>query len=134
MYGRHQPSSASLLSSCLESHATAIRRPDGWTPDTAHGTTEAAMSHLNVTTVRCEALFASALQRSQSPTPTQVRQAIMWTVRDLGSQGCAERVAQEFGDHPETAVARMRWARQLVAEAFAPARRDQTRHAYPLAA
>ncbi len=92
------------------------------------------MSHLNVTTVRCEALFASALQRSQSPTPTQVRQAIMWTVRDLGSQGCAERVAQEFGDHPETAVARMRWARQLVAEAFAPARRDQTRHAYPLAA
>src|SRR6266511_3167169 len=85
------------------------------------------MSHLNVTTVRCEALLASALQRSQSPTPTQVRQAIMWTVRDLGSQGCAERVAQEFGDHPETAVARMRWARQLVAEAFAPALRELIR-------
>jgi hypothetical protein len=83
-----------------------------------------AMSRLDVNSVRCEALFASALQRSQSPTPTQVRQAITAVVRDLGSRGCAAWVAQEFGDHPETAVVRMRWARQLVAEAFqvAPAR------------
>jgi len=28
-------------------------------------------------------------------------------------------VAQEFGDHPETAVIRMRWARSVVREAFA---------------
>jgi hypothetical protein len=28
-------------------------------------------------------------------------------------------VAQEFGDHPETAVIRMRWARAVVLEAFA---------------
>jgi hypothetical protein len=28
-------------------------------------------------------------------------------------------VAQEFGDHPETAVARMCWARRMVAEVYA---------------
>jgi hypothetical protein len=27
-------------------------------------------------------------------------------------------VAQEFGDHPETAVMRMRWARQVAGQAF----------------
>jgi hypothetical protein len=79
------------------------------------------MSRLDVNTVRSEALFASALQRSQSPTLAQVRQAVMVAVRELGSRGCAAQVAQEFGDHPETAVVRMRWARRLVAEAFAAA-------------
>ena len=72
------------------------------------------MSGLNVNTVRCEALFVSALQRSDSPTQAEVQQAIRRAVRDLGSRGCAARVAQEFGDHPETAVERMRWARRLV--------------------
>ena len=33
----------------------------------------------------------------------------------LGAAGCAGRVAQEFGDHPEAAAARMRWARATVA-------------------
>jgi hypothetical protein len=27
-------------------------------------------------------------------------------------------VAQEFGDHPETAILRMRWAREAVEQAF----------------
>jgi hypothetical protein len=31
-------------------------------------------------------------------------------------------VAQEFGDHPDTAVARMRWARMAEAEAFGGSR------------
>jgi hypothetical protein len=72
------------------------------------------MSRLDINAVRCEALFASVLQRSDQPTPADVRLAIMRTVRDLGNSGCAARVAQEFGDHPEVAVERMRWARQLV--------------------
>jgi hypothetical protein len=33
----------------------------------------------------------------------------------FGIQGCAARVAQAYGDHPETAVLRMRWARATVA-------------------
>jgi hypothetical protein len=72
------------------------------------------MTRLDVNAVRCEALFASPLQRSDQPTPADVRLAIMRTIRDLGNSGCAARVAQAFGDHPEIAVERMRWARQLV--------------------
>ena len=63
-----------------------------------------AMHHLNISAVRAEALFVSTLQRSEEPSTEQVRHAVIATVRALGSQGCAERVAQEFGDHPETAV------------------------------
>jgi hypothetical protein len=69
--------------------------------------------------VWADALFASMLQRSDGPSAGQVRKAIAAAVRAYGSRGCAERVAQEFGDHPETAVARMRWARGVVGEVFA---------------
>jgi len=69
--------------------------------------------------VWADALFASMLQRSDGPSAGQVRKAIAAAVRAYGSRGCAERVAQEFGDHPEAAVARMRWARGVVGEVFA---------------
>jgi hypothetical protein len=52
--------------------------------------------------VWADALFASALQRSDNPDAGQVRQATAATVRAYGAPGCAERVAQEFGDHPTT--------------------------------
>ena len=67
---------------------------------------------------RADALFASALQRSDEPSPGQVRQAIAAAVAAYGGSGCAARVAQAFGEHPETAVTRMRWARTLVARAI----------------
>jgi hypothetical protein len=80
------------------------------------------MSRLNINDVRSEALFASPLQRSDTCTAAQVRDAITAAIRQFGSRGCAARMAQEFGDHPGTAVARMRWARDRVAEIFvAPA-------------
>ena len=66
-----------------------------------------------------DALFVSALQCSDVPGPDQVRQAIDAAVAAFGCLGCAERVAQEFGDHPETAAARMRWARAAARTAFA---------------
>ena len=59
------------------------------------------------------------LQRSDGPSASQVRQAAAAALRAYGGRGCAERVAQEFGDHPEIAVARMRWARGVVDEVFA---------------
>jgi hypothetical protein len=65
---------------------------------------------------RCEALFASALQRSDVLTAKVVTEAISQTVRALGSGGCASRMAQEFGDHPEAASERMKWARQILGE------------------
>jgi hypothetical protein len=77
-----------------------------------------AMHHLSISAIRADALFVSALQRSEELDTGQVREAVAMAVRALGGRGCAELVAQEFGDHPETAVARMRWARTVVAEAF----------------
>ena len=68
--------------------------------------------------VWADALFVSVMQRSDEPSGDQVRKAIAAAVRAYGDRGCAERVAQEFGDHPETAVSRMRWARAAVDEAF----------------
>jgi hypothetical protein len=78
-----------------------------------------AVHHLNVTAARADAVFVSALQRSERPTAGQVREAVAAAVRAFGSRGCAARVAQEFGDHPEIAAVRMRWARTLATEVFA---------------
>ena len=69
--------------------------------------------------VRADALFASMLQRSDGPSAGQVRKAIAAAVRAYGGSGCVQRVAQEFGDHPETAADRMRWALGVVGEVFA---------------
>jgi len=76
------------------------------------------MHHLNISAVHADALFVSALQPYEHPSAGQVRQAVAAAVHEFGQHGCAERMAQEFGDHPETAVTRMRWARELVGEAF----------------
>lgn len=78
-----------------------------------------ATHHLSISAVRADALFVSALQRSEEPTADQVRQAVVAALRTWGSRGCAEGVAQEFGDHPETATARMRWACAVTGDAFA---------------
>ena len=67
------------------------------------------------------ALFASPLQHSDAPSAGQARAAAAAALRAYGGRGCAERVAQEFGDHPEAAVARMRWARGMAGEVFAAA-------------
>ena len=72
---------------------------------------------LTISTARADALFASSLQRCDQPTPAQVHQAIAAALAALGIDGCAARVAQAYGDHPETAVLRMRWARATVTRA-----------------
>jgi len=77
------------------------------------------MAYPSVTAVRADAVFVSGLQRRDEPSAGQVRQAVAAAIRALGCSGCAGGVAQEFGDHPETAVIRMRWARRLAGEAFA---------------
>lgn len=75
-----------------------------------------------ISATRAEALFASALQRSDEPGAVQVRQAITTALGSYGELGCAALVAQAYGDHPEAAVARMRWARTAVARAFGSSR------------
>jgi hypothetical protein len=69
----------------------------------------------SVQVLHADALFASALQRTDELNPSRIWQAITGAIAGYGAAGCAARVAQEFGDHPETAAARMRWARATVA-------------------
>ena len=68
--------------------------------------------------VRSEALFASDVQRSQEPTAELIRAAVTAMMDRHGALGCAERVAQEFGEHPDCALDRMRWARTATRMAF----------------
>jgi len=70
-------------------------------------TSELADSH---EAVLAEALFASTVQPSDCPGPEQVRRAVAVTLLRLGNAVCAGEVAAEFGDHPDTAAARMTWA------------------------
>ncbi len=58
-----------------------------------------------------EALFVSDLQPSECPSREAVEEAVTAMILRHGSDGCAAGVAEEFGDHPESAVRRMRWVR-----------------------
>ena len=71
----------------------------------------------SITALRADALFVSALQPSDELSPGQVRRAVAVAVDAYGAVGCAGQVAQEFGDHPDAAAARMGWARAVVAPA-----------------
>ena len=68
----------------------------------------------SVQVLHADALFASALLRSDDLNVSQIWRAITGAIDGYGAAGCAARVAQEFGDHPDTAAPRMRWARAAV--------------------
>jgi hypothetical protein len=72
----------------------------------------------NVETVRAEALFASTLQSSAQPAAQEIRGAVAATLRHLGIAGCVGEVAGEFGEHPDCAVTRMRWAIAMVRSVY----------------
>lgn len=101
-----QPSAKAEERGEIPVHATADARLTGFE---AGGPTEV---------VCAEALFASTLQSSESPTADQVRRAVCATLRRLGANGCVALVADEFGEHPDTAVARMTWALKTAELAF----------------
>ncbi len=82
---------------------------------------------------RAEALFASSLQPSGSPSSEQVRRVVATTLRRLGSGGCAARTAAEFGDHPDTAVARMCWALATIRAVYPPSSMPPAPSLRPLA-
>jgi hypothetical protein len=73
---------------------------------------------------RCQALFCSALQPSDTPTDGMVATAISRAVQRFGIGGCVGQMAQEFGDHPDAAATRMRWVRQLLAPRPATGRQE----------
>jgi hypothetical protein len=71
------------------------------------------MNGLTLNDARCAALFVSGLQRSEAPRGAAVAEAACRAIRQFGVRGCVGLMAQEFGDHPEAAMDRMRWIRQL---------------------
>ena len=77
------------------------------------------MSHQEVRNVRAEALFVSHLQRSDAVSPDVVRHTVRETVRQYGVTEVAARVAEEFGEHPDTAIERMSWCLGAVRSAYA---------------
>jgi hypothetical protein len=91
--------------------------------------------HPATSAVWADALFASGLTCSDNPGAGPARKVIAAAVRAYGGLGCVQRVAQEFGGHPEVAVNRMRWARAVAARLFAsppaPARQSPPRQARP---
>src|SRR5688500_3252370 len=90
----------------------------GFRPDAALAEVTVMSSRL-LDDIRAEALFVTSLQRSDSPSTDQVRAAVGQALRQYGSgRNCAALVAAEFGEHPETAVMRMRWALDVVHEAY----------------
>jgi hypothetical protein len=62
-----------------------------------------------------EALFASDVATYSRPTRDEVSTAVRNAVRAYGGvRGCAGEVAAAYGERPETAAPRMRWALQIV--------------------
>jgi len=64
---------------------------------------ELVVPQLNANEARCKALFASQLQPSDAPTAEMAAKVIDRTVQQYGIGGCAGRMAQGFGDHPDVA-------------------------------
>ena len=67
------------------------------------------------TAARAAALFVSDLSTTEYPISALVEAAIKHSLRTHGgTRGCAADVAAAYGDYPELAAPRMRWARSVV--------------------
>lgn len=69
---------------------------------------------MTVVEALAEGLFTSPLQPSQQPRLGAARHAAFVELKARTARGCACCVAVEFGDHPDTAAARMLWALAVV--------------------
>lgn len=71
---------------------------------------------------RAAALFVSDLPAGSRPDGPAVDAAIAHAVRVWGGhRGCVAAMAAAYGDCPETAAPRMRWALAVVLAAYEPA-------------
>jgi hypothetical protein len=86
-----------------------------------------------LTAARAEALFVSDLSTTSHPTSAEVTATIRRVIRTHhGSRGCATVLAGEYGEHPETAAPRMRWALGVAQAVYA--KRPQPRSSHVLLA
>lgn len=65
-----------------------------------------------------EALFASTVSIHTNLDEIAVVSTVQEMIAAHGTRGCAALMAQAYGDCPETAAARMTWARMLVARTY----------------
>jgi hypothetical protein len=77
---------------------------------------------------RAAALFASDLPAGSRPSGSVVDTAIAGAVRACGGiRGCVATMAAAYGDCPETAAPRMRWARGVVVTVYGARRPEPNR-------
>jgi hypothetical protein len=70
---------------------------------------------------RAAALFASDLPTGTRPAQSAINAVIASSVHACGgTRGCVAMMAAAYGDYPETAAPRMRWALSLASMALAP--------------
>ncbi len=70
---------------------------------------------------RAEALFTSDLSARCEYTQIEVAAAIRRAIgTHNGIRGCVGEVAAAYGEYPETAARRMRWARSVIESLDAP--------------
>lgn len=70
------------------------------------------MTTLDITIARAEALFVSTLSTAEPHDRAELKAAIAAAVQHYGGvKGCAELMAQAYGEDPAEAAKRMRWAR-----------------------
>ena len=86
-----------------------------------------------IRTARAEALFLSTLQPSESPSGERVRRHVATTLSRLGVAECGAQMADEYGNHPNTSVARMRWALTTIDTVYGTASDALTPYYHPLA-
>jgi hypothetical protein len=79
------------------------------------------MTTCPVDPVLCMALFVSDTPCTSDPDDATVRATVSATLQRLGADECYARAAEVFGDRPDVALDRIRWARSVCARAMATA-------------
>jgi hypothetical protein len=81
-----------------------------------------------LTAARAAALFVSDVSATEQPTGVLVEAAIKHALQTHGgARGCAADVAAAYGDYPELAARRMRWARSVVEDLYERRMPDRAR-------
>jgi hypothetical protein len=75
--------------------------------------------------VRAEALFTSNLATGSLATAAETTVAVRRAIRiHRGTRGCAVELAGADGEHPETAIPRMLWARHVIETVYATSNQE----------
>ena len=82
-----------------------------------------------MTAARAAALFVSDISAFTHPSPAEVDAAIRVFLGTRGERACAAEVAAAYGDYPDVAAGRMRWARGLVETLYTSLPHDLARAA-----